>query len=68
MTAHTWLARQPAAAGLRALPLVDPEVRFTIGLVSPSGGQRAPMVAELLGLFSPLELDQRIRRPISSVP
>jgi DNA-binding transcriptional LysR family regulator len=68
VTAHTWLAANPLPAGLRALPLVDPEVRYTIGLVTPSGGQRAPIVAELLGLFSPLELDQRIRRPISSVP
>jgi DNA-binding transcriptional LysR family regulator len=68
VTAHTWLAANPLPPGLRALPLVDPEVRYTIGLVTPSDGQRAPIVAELLGLFSPLELDQRIRRPISSVP
>jgi DNA-binding transcriptional LysR family regulator len=68
VTAHTWLAANPLPPGLRALPLVDPEVRFTIGLVTASGGQRAPIVAELLGLFSPLELDQRIRRPISAVP
>ena len=68
VTAPTWLAANPLPPGLRALPLVDPEVRFTIGLVTASGGQRAPIVAELLGLFSPLELDQRIRRPISAVP
>jgi DNA-binding transcriptional LysR family regulator len=68
VTAHTWLAANPLPPGLRALPLVEPEIRYTIGLVAPAHVQRAPIVAELLGMFEPLELDQRIRRPISSVP
>jgi DNA-binding transcriptional LysR family regulator len=68
VTAQTWLAAIPLPDGVRALPLVDPEVGFTIGIVTPAEGQRAPIVAELLSMFEPLELDQRIRTPISSVP
>jgi DNA-binding transcriptional LysR family regulator len=68
VTAHTWLAANPLPEGLRAIPLVEPEIHYTIGLVTPSDGQRAPIVAELLSMFAPLELDQRIRRPISPVP
>ena len=39
VTAHTWLAANPLPEGLRALPLVDPEVRYTIGIVT--GDRRA---------------------------
>jgi DNA-binding transcriptional LysR family regulator len=57
VTAHTWLAANPLPEGMRALPLVDPEVRYTIGIVTATDGQRAPIVAELLSLFTPLELE-----------
>ena len=57
VTAHTWLAANPLPPGLRAIPLVDPEVRYTIGIVTATDGQRAPIVSELLALFTPLELE-----------
>ena len=38
-------------------PLVDPEIEYTIGIVTQLGVERAPIVAELLSLFAPLELD-----------
>jgi DNA-binding transcriptional LysR family regulator len=68
ITAHTWLAANPLPAGLVALALVEPEVSYTIGIVTAAEGQRAPIVAELLSMWQPYELDQQIRRPISSVP
>jgi DNA-binding transcriptional LysR family regulator len=68
VTAHTWLTANPLPDGLLAVPLVDPEVGYTIGLVTAAEGQRAPIVAELLSLWAPFELDQRILAPISSVP
>lgn len=51
ITANTWLEANPLPADLRAIPLVEPEIRHTIGLVTASGVDRSPVVAELLGLF-----------------
>jgi DNA-binding transcriptional LysR family regulator len=56
ITAHTWLDANPLPDDLRALPLTDPEVEHTIGLVTVAGTQRTPVITELLSLFSPLEL------------
>ena len=45
-----------------------------IGLVTAAGRQRTPIVAELMTMFAPFELDdvspgpQRMRRPMSSTP
>ncbi len=61
ITAHTWLVGQSLPAGLRAIPLIEPVVEHEIGLVTASGGQRSPVVTELLGMFTPLELDQQLQ-------
>jgi DNA-binding transcriptional LysR family regulator len=57
VTAQSWLHAIPLPTGLRALPLVGPDIEHVVGLVAARGGQRTPVVAELLGLFAPLELD-----------
>jgi DNA-binding transcriptional LysR family regulator len=57
VTAHTWLDAIPLPADLRAVPLVDPVVEHTIGLVVSNSVERTPVIAELLALFEPLELD-----------
>jgi hypothetical protein len=36
---------------------VDPEIEYTIGIVTATGVERAPVVAELLSMFEPFELD-----------
>jgi len=61
ITAHTWLVGQPLPAGLRAIPLIDPVVEHEIGLVTASGSQRSPVIAQLLGMFAPLELDKQLQ-------
>jgi DNA-binding transcriptional LysR family regulator len=55
--AHSWLRANPLPPDLRAVPLVDPEIEYTIGVVTAVGMERTPVVAELLSLFAPLELD-----------
>lgn len=57
---QVWLAVHPLPPGLRAIPLVAPELTHAVGLVAPSGGQRSPVVAELLRLFAPFELDAQL--------
>lgn len=61
ITAHTWLFGDALDSGLRAIPLVDPVVEHTIGLVTAREHQRAPVIAELLAMFAPLELDAQVR-------
>jgi DNA-binding transcriptional LysR family regulator len=58
VTAHTWLDASPLPADLRAIPLVDPVVEHTIGLVVANGVDRTPVIEELLSLFEPLELER----------
>jgi DNA-binding transcriptional LysR family regulator len=58
VTAHTWFDAIPLPADLRALPLVDPVVEHTIGFVVSTVVERTPVIAELLALFEPLELDR----------
>lgn len=58
ITAHTWLEANPLPADLRAVPLVEPEVEHTIGLVTATTIERTPVIAELLDLFHELELDR----------
>ncbi|HWM09022.1 MAG TPA: LysR family transcriptional regulator [Solirubrobacteraceae bacterium] len=58
VTAHTWLDANPLPEDLRAVPLVDPEIEHTIGLVTATTIERTPVIAELLDLFAPLELDR----------
>jgi DNA-binding transcriptional LysR family regulator len=57
VTAHSWLRANPLPPDLRAVPLVDPEIEYTIGVVTQLGVERTPVVAELLSMFAPLELD-----------
>jgi DNA-binding transcriptional LysR family regulator len=54
VTAQTWLVTQTLPEGLRAIPLVDPVVEHTIGVVTPASSQPTPIVNELLALPSPL--------------
>ena len=67
ITAHTWLDANPLPADLRAIPLVDPVVEHTIGLVT-ARDERTPVVRELMALFEPLELDERLRLPVTLGP
>jgi DNA-binding transcriptional LysR family regulator len=50
ITAHTWLETNPLPDDLRAIPLVDPVIEHTIGLVTSSTVGRTPVIAELLDL------------------
>ena len=59
ITAHTWLEANPLPDDLRAIPLVEPRIEHTIGLVTTTTTERTPVITELLGLFGPLELDHR---------
>ena len=58
ITAHTWLEANPLPDDLRAIPLVEPEIEHTIGLVTATAIERTPVIAELLALFAPLEFDR----------
>jgi DNA-binding transcriptional LysR family regulator len=51
ITAHTWLEANPLPADLRAIPLVDPVIEHTIGLVTSTARERTPVITELLDLF-----------------
>lgn len=62
VTAHTWLDANPLPGDLRAIPLIDPEIEHTIGLVTATTIDRTPVIAELLDLFSPFELDCHVAR------
>ncbi len=64
VTAQSWLHTIPLPPGLRALPLVQPTVRHIVGLVAAAGRQQTPIVAELLSLFAPLELDAELQAPM----
>lgn len=57
VTSHTWLEANPLPDDLHAVPLVEPEIEHTIGLVTAAGIERSPVISELFALFSPLELD-----------
>jgi DNA-binding transcriptional LysR family regulator len=57
VTAHTWLDANPMPDDLRAIPLVDPEIEHTIGLVTTTAIEHTPVITELLDLFTALELD-----------
>jgi DNA-binding transcriptional LysR family regulator len=57
VAADTWLLAHPLPSDMRAIPLVDPVVEYTIGLVARAGSPPSPMIAELLASFEPLELD-----------
>jgi DNA-binding transcriptional LysR family regulator len=52
ITAHTWLDANPLPADLRAIPLVDPVIEHTIGLVTSTAVERTPVISELLDLLS----------------
>jgi DNA-binding transcriptional LysR family regulator len=58
VTAHTWLQANPLPGDMRAIPLGEPEIEHTIGLVTSSGIERSPVITELVTLFAPLELDR----------
>lgn len=64
VTAQSWLHTIPLPPGLRSLPLVQPTVRHVVGLVATAARQQTPIVAELLSLFEPLELDVELQAPV----
>lgn len=66
VTAQSWLTVHPLPSGLRAVPLVQPGVEHTVGLVTTRSAQQSPVVAELLALFQPFELDERMRLPVAA--
>jgi DNA-binding transcriptional LysR family regulator len=51
ITAHTWLDANPLPDDLRAIPLVNPVIEHTIGLVTSSTVERTPVIAELVALL-----------------
>lgn len=57
VTADTWLLAHPLPPEVRSIPLVDPVIEHTIGLVARAKGHPSPVVAELMSSFDPLELD-----------
>ncbi len=61
IAAQTCLYEHALRPGLRAIPLVDPVVEATIGLVTSREHQRDPLIPELLGLFTALELDALVQ-------
>jgi len=66
VAADTWLLAHPLPPQVRTVPLVDPIVEHTIGLVAHAGGHQSPVVAELMSSFSPLELDPYSERVAST--
>jgi DNA-binding transcriptional LysR family regulator len=68
ITAGPWLTVNPLPPNLRALPLVDPVVEHTVGMVTARDAQRSPVVRELMALLEPLELDQPLRLPVTLGP
>jgi DNA-binding transcriptional LysR family regulator len=52
ITAHTWLEANPLPDDLHAIPLVDPVIQHTIGLVTSTTVGRTPVIAELLELLT----------------
>ena len=52
ITAQTWLEANPLPADLRAIPLVEPEIEHTIGLVTATAIERTPVITELLDLLA----------------
>lgn len=63
ITAHTWLNAHPMPDDVRAVLLVAPEIEHSVGLVSRPEGRQSPVVAELMGLFAPHELDAELWPP-----
>ena len=61
VTADSWLQASPLPPDLRAIPLVDPEIEHTIGLVVSNTTERSPVIAELLSMFEPFELGRAER-------
>jgi DNA-binding transcriptional LysR family regulator len=53
ITAHTWLEANPLPADLRGIPLVDPVIEHTIGLVTSTAVGRTPVISELVDLLQP---------------
>jgi DNA-binding transcriptional LysR family regulator len=60
--AHTWLALQGLPPGMRALELTDPEVRHTVGLVTPKREPIHPLARALLDDLSTRDIDSQISR------
>jgi DNA-binding transcriptional LysR family regulator len=60
VTADTWLLAHPLPPEVRSIPLVDPVIEHTIGLVARAQGHPSPLVAELMSSFEALELDSRL--------
>jgi DNA-binding transcriptional LysR family regulator len=52
ITADTWLDANPLSGDLRSIPLVDPVIEHTIGLVTSTSVARTPVITELIDLLT----------------
>ena len=57
VVAHTWLSAHALPTDLRAVPLVDPVIEHTIGIVADRATALTPVTTSLMSMFGPLELD-----------
>ncbi len=66
VAADTWLLAHPLPPDVRSIPLVEPVVAHTIGLVSSAATHPQPVVSELMSSFEPMELDAYSERVAGS--
>jgi DNA-binding transcriptional LysR family regulator len=62
VTAHTWLTLHGLPAGMRAFPLVAPEVTHEIGLVTPETDLPQPVVRALCDALDSADVDVELDR------
>ena len=62
VAADTWLLANPLVPGTQTIPLVDPVIEHTIGLVTHVAAHEPPVVIELMASFSEFELDPYAER------
>jgi hypothetical protein len=73
VVAHTWLHLYPVPAGMRAVPLVRPDVRQSIGLVWPDHRAEPLLTPALISTVREVDLgrspgaERRVRRVACTV-
>jgi hypothetical protein len=63
--AHAWLSLFGVPDGMRAVPLVAPEVTHSIGIVVPQAEPLAPLAAELVAVAARLDLESELDRLVA---
>lgn len=66
--AQTWLALQGPPAGMRSLPLTDPEITHTVGLVAPETDLVHPIVRALRDELSTHDIDTELAQRSRAAP